>query len=143
MRGGIRLSERKALMKDYRLSGWRIDVEAGEMVVKGRRSANGPEIALRIPLEVAAALGPHALRAAHARQNTRLGAEWQKASALPVRTVNVLSTEHQTIAPCLIALDAGTDVQLLLSLPTIELVRELGHALIEAADEVQPDRPKN
>jgi hypothetical protein len=130
-------------MKDYRLSGWRIDVESGEMVVRGRRSATGPEISLRIPLEVAAALGPHALRANHARQNRKLNYDWQKASALPVRTANVLSTEHQTIGACLLALDAGTDVQLLLSFDSIELARELGHALIEAADHAPPDRPVN
>ncbi|WP_338633048.1 hypothetical protein [Afipia carboxidovorans] len=124
--------------KEYFVSGSRFDLEHSSVVLQGRRSASGPEIDLRIPVGTLLSLAMHCRRAIQGQRamaTQQVADGWKKVHPLPVRTAQVLATDDQTLGACLLALDSGTDAELQLSFPTIEFVRQLGNALLAAADE--------
>jgi len=57
-----------------------------------------------------------------------------------VRLLIAASTDDQTLDACLHSRDPETEVEFQLSLPTIELVRKLSDALLEAADQHRSGR---
>lgn len=125
--------------REYLVSGSRFEMQNRALVLKGKRSQAGPEIELRIPIDVLLSLAMHARRAErghHARGTAQPeNSEWKLVHALPIHAAQVHSTPDQTMGACLLVFDPGTDVELQLSLPTVELVRKLGEALIECADQ--------
>jgi hypothetical protein len=124
-------------MKEYRLTGWQFDASNDRVTLIARRSESGPEIQIQAPMTMLASLGMHARRAlqGHRNHSEPVHGDWKAAHALPVQTARILNSDDQTVGRCLLVLDPGTDVELLLSLQTDELVRGLAEALQEAADQ--------
>lgn len=124
--------------REYFVTGSNIEMDKDSIVLRGRRSQSGPEIEIRLPAETILSLAMHVRRAkaGHQAMNTpQRSADWKHVHALPVRTAQVHATTDQTMGTCLLVLDPGTDVELQLSLPNIEFVRQLAAELQNAADQ--------
>lgn len=124
--------------KEYLVSGSSIELDKDSVVLRGKRSQSGPEIEMRVPVGTLLSLAMHVRRSTAGRQamvTDQATPGWKRVYPLPIEVAQVHPTEDQTLGACLLVCDPGTDVELQLSLPTTELVRALGEALIEAADQ--------
>lgn len=129
--------------KEYLVSGSSIELDKDSVVLRGKRSQSGPEIEMRVPVGTLLSLAMHVRRSASGQQamtTDQKTAGWKRVHPLPIQVVQVHPTDDQTMGACLLVCDPGTDVELQLSLPTIELVRKLSDALLEAADQHRSGR---
>jgi len=126
------------MRREYFVSGSSIEIEKDSIVLRGKRSQSGPEIDIRVPVGTFLSLAMLLRRAAagyEAKTTEQVHPDWKRVHPLPIQVVQIHPTDDQTMGACLLVFDPGTDVELQLSLPTAELVRSLGIALIEAADQ--------
>lgn len=131
-------------MKEYLVSGSTIDTKSNSVVLRGKRTPTGQEIALRIPVGTLVSLAMHTRRALAAQQAQAAPPApngWRAVHALPVATAQVLTVDDQTLGQCLLVLDPGTDVELQLSLQGLDLVRGIAEELMKIADAGSPKRP--
>lgn len=131
-------------MKEYLVSGSTIEVQSNSVVLRGKRSPTGQEIALRIPAATLVALAMHTRRAMAAQQAQAAPTApdgWRAVHALPVSSAQVLATDDRTLGQCLLVLDPGTDVELQLSLQSRDLVQGIAEELMKIAKASEPPRP--
>lgn len=133
--------------REYLITGSDIQASKDSVVLRGKRSQSGPEIELRVPVGTLLSLAMHARRAqqGHQAMTTEQLAtnQWKLVHPLPIQVAQVHPTADQTMGACLVVLDPDTDVELQLSFPTVEFVRQLGEALIAAADQAPSPAVKN
>lgn len=130
--------------KEYLVSGSSFDLPNQSVVLRGKRSQSGPEISLRVPIDLLLSLAMHTRRAVqgHRAMTAEQKTEgWKLVHALPVQAATVHPTDDPTLGQCLLVLDPGTDVELQLSFQSTELVQGVAHALLDAVDSKGSAKP--